>query len=301
MRVALGALLALATAFVIYIGADFSALSHWVVDQQREFQNQMAFALQALRAGDTGAYVALLTATGAYGFVHALGPGHGKYLVSGVGLGTTVSAPKLTGIAVISSLLQAMWAIVLVYGGFALVEASAQQLTFLANDVLAPVSYAAIGVVGLILTGRGFSALMKRQHQSGLITDVPTHVHHEHGCGCGHKHGPTPDEVANIGSFKEAALLVASVAVRPCTGALFLLVIAWQMDIAFAGAVGVMVMGLGTAALTSLVALSSIFARQVAFVSADASGIARVIFPAGQIFAGALIFLISVGLLVFGP
>jgi ABC-type nickel/cobalt efflux system permease component RcnA len=101
--------------------------------------------------------------------------------------------------------------------------------------------------------------------------------------------------VAKVGSIKEAILLVTSIAVRPCTGAIFLLIIAWQMDIKLAGALAVIVMGLGTAALTCLVAISSIAARRMTLVSADASS---VVFPAAQIFAGALICWISIGLLM---
>lgn len=77
-------------------------------------------------------------AAGAYGIVHAVGPGHGKYLVGGVGLGTSVPAVRLLAVALASSLAQALWAIVLVYGGFQLLSLSAQRMTSLAEDVLAP-------------------------------------------------------------------------------------------------------------------------------------------------------------------
>ena len=97
--------------------------------------------------------------------------------------------------------------------------------------------------------------------------------------------------------MKDALALIGSIAIRPCTGAIFLLVIAWQMDIATAGAAAVIVMGLGTATLTSLVAISSIAARRIAVVSADGSALAAIAFPTVQIFAGTLIFWISLGLL----
>lgn len=91
--------------------------------------------------------------------------------------------------------------------------------------------------------------------------------------------------------------MVASIAIRPCTGAIFLLVIAWQMDIQLAGAAAVVVMGLGTAGLTSLVALSSIAARQITFASAGGMGAVAVALPTLQVFAGALIVWISLILL----
>lgn len=294
MRIAVPLLLFLALIVVAVVSIDTGGFSLWVINQQRGFQTQMASALWSLRTGEISAYLALFAATGGYGFVHALGPGHGKYLVGGVGLGSSVSTARLTGLAVISSLLQAVWAIVLVYGGFAVLEVSADRLQFLSEDVLAPASYVAIGLIGLVLAWRGFksfSSQRKTLHKDG-------HDHHHHDENCGHNHGPTPEQVANVGSLKEALVLVGSIAIRPCTGAVFLLIIAWQMDIKVAGAAATMVMGLGTALLTTLVAVSSVAARNIAFFSADQSGVARVAFPAAQIIAGALICWFSIGLLM---
>jgi ABC-type nickel/cobalt efflux system permease component RcnA len=286
MRVAVIFCLALAAVWTFYLIADFGAVAAWAVETQRDFQNRMATSILGLKTGTPGAYFALLSAAAAYGFVHALGPGHGKYLVGGVGLGTSISAFRLTGLAIASSLAQALWAIVLVYGGFFLIEASARQMTTLAEDILAPVSYIAIACVGAVLVWRGMRSLRATQSTQSVETD----------CGC-HAHGPAPDQVARVTSFREAVVLVLSIAVRPCTGAVFLLVIAWQMDIHLAGALAVLVMGLGTAALTSLVALSSISARHMTFTSANALAGLHIALPVLQVSAGVLIALISLSLL----
>ncbi len=290
MRLIAVVLLITAAAVAIYLSVDMNALARWAAEQQRGFQNQMASALRALRAGDPGAYALLLAAAGAYGFVHAVGPGHGKYLIGGVGLGTSVPASRLLGVALASSLAQALWAIILVYGGFLLLEVSARRMTALAEDYLAPASYLAIAAIGLVLVWRGARALAR--------SAAPRHAHaHSHDeCGC-HAHGPSPDEVAKLGSLRDAAMLVASIAIRPCTGAIFLLVIAWQMDIQLAGAAAVVVMGLGTAALTSLVAVSSIAARGIAFTTAGSIGAASFALPALQVLAGAFIVWFSLILL----
>jgi len=286
MRLALLIILTVSAALAVLWVLDFSSVLAWAVEAQRGFQNQMAGAIRALKAGDAGAYMALLGATASYGFVHALGPGHGKYLVGGVGLGTSITAPRLLAVSLASSLCQSLWAIALVYGGFLLVEVSAQQLTAVAEDLLAPLSYLAITGVGLILVWRGARAL-----RAGLQSHT-----HDHAT-CSHNHGPTPEEAAQVRTFREAAVLIASVAVRPCTGAIFLLVIAWQMDIKLAGAVAVMTMGLGTAALTSLVALSSIAARGLTRATSMPLGRMDLVMPAMQVFAGVILALFSLGLL----
>jgi len=334
MRVTLAIVTALMAAYIAIGSIDLSRVALWAVDAQRDFQNQMAGAIRALKSGDIGAYFALLGATTAYGFVHALGPGHGKYLVGGVGLGTSVSVRKLIGLATASSLTQSLWAVVLVYGGFFFIEVSAHQVTTLAEDYLAPLSYLAIASVGVMLVWRGLYALARvdrsmgsdqpsrslvsssgysfaKQHAltqgSGFDeartnwgvppeTSVPASCAEDCDCAA---HGPTPEQAASVRSLRDAVGLVLSIAIRPCTGAIFLLVIAWQMDLALAGALAVLAMGFGTAALTSLVAISSVAARRVAVFSSETGRGWRFVMPGIQVFSGAMIALISLGLLGF--
>lgn len=296
MRLALVLALVAAAGLAIALSVDMNAVARWAAEQQRGFQNQMAGAIRALRAGEPGAYVALLGAAGAYGFVHALGPGHGKYLIGGVGFGTSVPASRLLAIALASSLAQALWAIVLVYGGFSLLEASARRMTSFAEDILAPASYLAIAAVGLILVWRGVGSVLRRAR-----TDADTaSAHAQDECGC-HAHGPSPEEAANARSLRDAAILVGSIAMRPCTGAVFLLVIAWQVEIRLAGAAAVVVMGLGTALLTSLVAVSSVAARGISWAAADRMSAMALALPAFQALAGILIVWMSLLLSGLGP
>ena len=284
MRLVLFLIATLSAASIALYLVDLSRISFWAIEAQRGFQNQMAGAIRAIKAGDVGAYAALFGATAAYGFVHALGPGHGKYLIGGVGVGSSVSVPKLVGLATASSLVQSLWAIILVYGGFTMLEVSASKLTTLAESFLAPVSYLAIAGIGLLFIWRGISAVQVR------------HAPSDHHCNCG-GHGPTPNQVAGAKTLREAVGSVFSIAIRPCTGAIFLLVIAWQMDLATAGAIAVLSMGLGTAALTSAVAVSSVAARNVAVFSMDRHSRWGVVLPAIQVFSGAIIAVISLSML----
>ena len=287
MRVVLGTLLVGMLMVGVVVGLSQTHMAQWATEAQRGFQNLMADAIRNLKSGDTGALLALFGAAGAYGFVHALGPGHGKYLVGGVGLGTNITPFRLVSIAVASSLTQSLWAIVLVYGGFSLISATAAQMTFLAEDVLAPVSYLAIAAVGAWLFWRGLRTLP--------IFSRTMSAAHKHEC-C-HSHGPAPEDVARLTNWRETLTLIGTIAVRPCTGAIFLLVIAWQLDIALAGAFAVLVMGLGTAALTTTVALSSIAARRAAMFSATPSLGGRAALSSVQMAAGFLIMSFSFTLL----
>lgn len=282
-----------AAGLAIFAVIDFSSVTQWALGQQRAFQNEIADAVHALQSGDGGALAALLVAAGAYGFVHAVGPGHGKYVIGGVGLGSDVSIRKLLSLAVASSLAQAFTAILLVYGGFLLFNITARQATSAAEDLLAPVSYLAISAIGAMLVWRGVRSLGK--------SNAPHGAHHDHVCAsCGHAHGPSVDQVARVGSPRDAMLVIGSIAMRPCTGAVILLVIAWQMNALAAGAAAVVVMGLGTAALTSLVAVSSVAVRIAAFASAPSIGVVSNLAQAGQILAGAFIVWISMAMFLSG-
>lgn len=289
MRIAVGATIGgLCLLGTIALVFWLPGIAEWAVAQQRAFQNELALAVHAIRSGDIAAWIALLAAAGGYGFVHAVGPGHGKYLIAGVGLGHTVSARRLLSIAFASSICQALWAIVLVYGGLSILEISARHLTKIADTYLASFSYLAIGAVGAVLVWRGTVLLLRQRAKP-----AGHHTHSGSDCGCGAKHGPTPEEVARLTSLRETAALIISIAARPCTGAVFLLVIAWQLDILWAGIGAVITMGLGTALMTSLVAASSVAARGLAVLSIDGLGRATLVMPILQVFSGIMIMIFS--------
>ena len=102
------------------------------------------------------------------------------------------------------------------------------------------------------------------------------------------------DEVRQAGGLRDAAALIASIAIRPCSGAILLLVLTWHMNILGAGILGAVAMSTGTAALTILVAASSVFIRQSTLFSLAGSARAAQVLPAIEIAAGGAIVLVSI-------
>lgn len=284
----------------------FAELQLAAISAQRAFQDAMAGALRRLRAHQPGALAALMGVAFTYGVFHAAGPGHGKVLIGGYGVSRRVRLLPLLGIALAAALAQATTAVALVYAGVLLLDLSRDRMIGLTEQALAPLSYAAVGLVGLWLVLRGGSRLWRRRAtEAGHNHDGHEHRHdHEHdhpsgdGAHCGHAHGPTLDEVAAVHSWRDAAVLVASVALRPCSGALLLLILTWQLHIAAAGIAGAYAMGLGTASITLAVALLSVWAREGALASIERLAGAEAALPVIEIAAGAVVALAAAQLLL---
>ncbi|MBK0328578.1 hypothetical protein I5535_14910 [Rhodobacteraceae bacterium F11138] len=291
-------LLALSGLALLWVSGGFDRIAVWAALEQRDFQNRIARSLRDLRAGETGAFLFLVTACFAYGFVHAIGPGHGKVLIGGYGLGRRVPALRLAAIGLAASLGQAVTAVVLVYTGVLLLSLGREYMIGITEQVMAPASYAAIALVGGWLTLRGLRKAMALNRES--LTGHHHHDHHTHDadCGCGHRHGPTLEEISQARSWKETLALIVSIAIRPCTGALFVLLITWQMGIGLVGIAGAVAMALGTASVTIAIGIGAAGLRGGLVGSLTQSRFAARLLPAIEITAGLMIVLLSGGLLM---
>ena len=307
---------------VLWASGALDPLARWAAAEQRAVQEALARAVQALRQGAPGAWGALLAVCFAYGFFHAVGPGHGKAVIGGYGMARRVRLRALVGLALLSSLAQAAVAVLLVAGGAFVLGWTRPRMEEVAETALTPLSYALVAGLGLWLIWRGARGVM-RPSGAGMAQERPAHdptqhaghhhgghhhAGHHHGhapshdhaggeaCGCGHAHGPTVAQVAEVASLRDAVLLVAAIALRPCSGALFLLILTFAMGIGWAGVAGTFAMGLGTAAVTVLVAGLSVWAREGALAALPGAGLARVL-PGVEMVAGAVIAAVSVMLL----
>lgn len=266
--------------------------------------------MRAAQAGDLWAVWGLLAATFSYGFVHAAGPGHGKIVLGGTALASGATWQRMLGLSLISALAQAATAIVMVgvlVGGLRVLGGA--DAVDVAERWLRPLSYVLIAGIGVLLVWRG-ARLLARAARSGGPAAMSAGHHHDHGHGkgdgsgdgqdshngCGHAHGPSAEDVARATGWRDAALLVASIAIRPCSGALFLLVIAAGLGLFWLGVLGTVAMGLGTGLFNAGVALSGVAARRLAAFGSS-SGVQA---TAGvmQVFAGCAVLALSIAVLV---
>jgi ABC-type nickel/cobalt efflux system permease component RcnA len=290
---------ALAALALAWAAGGFDAVAAWASETQRAVQNTMARTLRALRAGEPGALSALMALCFAYGVVHAAGPGHGKVVIGGYAAASRVQPLRAAMIALAASLAQATTAVALVYAGVLVFGWTRDETAGAADAWLAPVSHAAIGAVGLWLLWRGGRRVWRRQAAGhGRHDPHHHHDHHDDHAGCGHAHGPTAEEIAAARTWREAALLVGGVALRPCAGALFLLALTWGMAIPMAGILGAYAMGLGVAAVTVGVALGAVWLRDGLSLSLGGGAAGRVLVPALELGVGALVVAFAVSMLL---
>ncbi|MEQ1717664.1 MAG: nickel/cobalt transporter [Hyphomicrobium sp.] len=270
----------------------------WLLGEQSRMNREMAAAVKDLKSGDPvrAAGVLVLIAF-LYGVLHAAGPGHGKAVISSYVLSNEETVRRGIALSFLSALFQALSAIVFV-GVFA-VAFNKTSLEMRASEaLLETLSWGFVALVGAWMLVRQARAVWPRHaaapaHDHQLHHD---HAHDHHGpdCGCGHSHMPTPDQLQGAWSWRKALPLALSVGIRPCTGALFLLIFAMSQGMWWAGVLGTFAMALGTALTVSVLATLAVSSRDLAERLSGEGGVwaARIHTAAG--FAGAgLVFLLG--------
>ena len=90
----------------------------------------------------------------------------------------------------------------------------------------------------------------------------PDHEHDHHDDCCGHAHVPDPAAVSGRLDLRRAWAALMAVGLRPCSGALIVLVFALAQDFFLAGVVSALAMGLGTGLTVAALTVLSVWASQ---------------------------------------
>lgn len=286
---------AFAMATLLFQSFDLSGLVHRTAGLQRDVQNAMAVSLRAVRSGNPAALAGLCALTFAYGFLHAVGPGHGKILLGATAASCNASLRQMSVLTLASNLGQALVAVVAVGIGMMAFDTTSRSLTAAAEQLLVPVSYIAIALVGGVLATGGLRAAWlaispDRSNGPRCKSDHPP------SCACGQT--PILTRIDGLTTRREMVWIVASIAIRPCTGALFLLLISWRLEIFPAGVLAVILMGLGTAAFNLLVSTSGVGLRVLTSVAIGRGRFAALISPLARMTAGLLVVSVSLASLV---
>ena len=102
-------------------------------------------------------------------------------------------------------------------------------------------------------------------HDHGHHHGQEHHDHvHDHDSAWGHAHGPEPQELAGPGGWQRGLSAIVAVGLRPCSGAIIVLVFALAQGLFWAGVAATFVMGLGTAITVAAIATIAVGFRSAA-------------------------------------
>lgn len=226
------------------------------VSWQKELHQQMTQLLQQVKTAPEQAGGMLVLFSLAYGVLHALGPGHGKVVITTF-LATHPARLKTTlRLTLLASLLQGSVAIVLVTLMLVVLQTSSRQL-HLSSYWLEKGSYLLVIGLGIWIGVRALKALRRQLRPRSPMKIHALRADHQHDahCGCGHAHLPDAQQVAGAVSLKTQLLLVASMGLRPCSGAIMMLLFSRVIGVYLWGVLSAAVMALGTALTISAIGL----------------------------------------------
>lgn len=315
-----------------WLAGFFGQVSVW----QTHFYRQLTAAVRAWQA-DGGAWL-LIGLSFAYGVFHALGPGHGKAVISSYVLANRQTARNGALLALVSSLVQALVAIAmvavlaLVFNATAAAMNQATRWLELASyglvtllgawlvwiKAIRPLSRrplaraAAVVAAPVVVAPAPAPALKGAAALRAIAIHAPApHVHgevHDHGhphehhddCGCGHAHVPPPEQVAGPLNWRRAWSAIFAVGLRPCSGALIVLVFALSQGFFLAGVASALAMGLGTGLTVAALACLAVAAGGAAnALGARLSGVAAARLRYG-VEALAALAVLALGVLLLG-
>ena len=287
----------------------------WLLAKQSEFYREISATIRAARS-DGSAVWTLLAISFAYGIFHAAGPGHGKAVISSYLIANQETARRGIALSFASAMLQSFVAVAVVAVGAWALNATAKTMCN-AEKTIEIASYALIAAFGARLVWAKAGAFIRALQASQPVPAMAVaahhhhdgdHHHHDHGHHhdhdhvhdehCGHSHGPEPADLAGPGGWRRGLAAIFSVGLRPCSGAILVLVFALAQGLFWAGIAATFLMGIGTAITVAAIAVVAVSARGVARrLSGTRDGGGALIMRAIEFGAAGLVLLFGLGLL----
>ena len=301
---------------------SFGPFTGWILEKQAEFYRMLSGTIRAAKTDGSAAYT-LMGISFLYGIFHAAGPGHGKAVISSYLVANNETWRRGIALSFASAILQAFTAIAIVGIAAVLLNATAHAMGNTVR-IIEMVSYALIVVIGLRLLwvkGRAFLHLLRPQaheHHGDAHDHGHDHHHvhdHDHGHphahdhnhdhsdeahAWGHAHAPEPSELKGPHWLRRGLTAIVAVGLRPCSGAIIVLVFALAQGLFWIGVASTFVMGLGTAITVAAVATLAVAARGFAGRLAKGKPGAGMLFLRGVETAAALLIIVFGAALLSG-
>jgi nickel/cobalt exporter len=263
--------------------APVGGLTGYILAKQAEFYRLLSATIRAAKADGSAGWT-LLGISFLYGIFHAAGPGHGKAVISSYLVANDETWRRGVILSFAAAILQALTAVVIVAIAAVLLNATAKAMGDTVR-VVEIVGYSLIVLIGLRLLwvkGRALLRLLRPQAPHAHAHDHHHDHHHDHAHGAhshdshdhhdhedeasawGHAHAPEPSELGGRHWFRRALSAVVAVGLRPCSGAIIVLVFALAQGMFWIGVASTVAMGLGTAITVAAIATLAVGARSFA-------------------------------------
>jgi nickel/cobalt transporter (NicO) family protein len=280
-----------------------TGLAGLILSWQNKFHLELQTAAKALKTSPD-AFWGLAAASFAYGVFHAAGPGHGKAVLASYMIASRAALRRGMTLAALAALLQGLVAISLVGAAAVLFGATATQMKWAANNIELA-SYAAIALLGASLVWKKGAAFFAAAHTpsppmapKGFYCEAVDDPSHVHSAACGHYHAPDPATLEAGFSWSDALGTIIAAGLRPCSGAILILVFTLAQGLFLAGATAVLLMSAGTAVTTGALAAAAVYARDTARrLSAPDSRGARLAGAGAQLLAALAVLGLGLALL----
>jgi nickel/cobalt exporter len=239
----------------------------WLLAEQARFYQALRLAVAAAQANPSAAF-SLAAVAFAYGVFHAAGPGHGKAVIASYMLANEKALRRGMILSAFAALLQALVAIAIVGIAALLLGATAQKMTA-ATQAVEVASYFCIAALGLWLVwrkGADFVATLRAPPipvASRFRCDNGS-PDSSHGPNCAHCIAPDPRLLGETFSWRQGVATVVAAGLRPCSGALLVLVFAAAQRAFIIGVWAVFAMAAGTALTTAALAASAVLVKGAA-------------------------------------
>lgn len=259
----------------------FARLRNALVRAQRDVTERLAREVRAYKEqGALAPALAILLISFLYGVFHALGPGHGKMVTTSYFAANRARVAQGLTLSAMIATVQALSAIVIV-GALAVALELGQRRTVAAVTYVEAASSALILALGLWIAwggivGRG----CRHEHgpgahaHGGAQGGAHGHDHggahggaHGHAHGHAHERAPTAP-VAGLRSMASAALAAG---IRPCTGAILVLLFTLSQGIFEIGVISAFVMSLGVFLVIAAIGVGTILVRRTVARTANSN------------------------------
>jgi len=239
---------------------------------QRELHQELAGLLRQVKENPMQSGMTLAGFSLVYGVIHAIGPGHGKIVITTY-LATHPSRLKSSlKLTFASAIVQGLVAILLVSVVLGVLQLSSRQL-HQSSFWMERGSFILVMLLGLLLCWRALKRVwqtikslrpapaMRIRRLSPLGNEA--HIHDEH-CGCGHQHVPSDQQLQAGGDLRTQVAIVLAMGLRPCSGAIMVLLFAKVIGVYSWGVISAITMAVGTSLTVSLIGVLVFYSRALA-------------------------------------